>query len=103
MDLIDVVDGLMEDCDPDGPTFRKLAKIRSVLERGVMVGPGAMRFLREIQTKVDNVECQHLRRNDRCSFPGIQLCEHVSAFRRCPQYVAVRGTVRGDPLANIGG
>ena len=101
--LIDTLDELIGLADPEGVNYGRLMKLRDSVARNVMIGPSARRFIQELVQRKDNIECRYLRSGGDCGVPGIQECAHTEWFRACHEYRPAYPSLRGDPLAAVGG
>lgn len=87
---------------PGGPAYKRLKKIEDQLKRNVMIGPKSRKFLNELRSKLDNIECKYISRKGMCLKKIGRRCEFRDAYNECADYLAVRGFVAKNPLTTGG-
>lgn len=103
MDLLERIVWLQSQADPELSAWIRLKKLRELVERKVMINPGDMAFLNDLQLRLDNVECDNLGEAGGCKVKGIARCRHIKRFKACPYYDRSKPQTRGNPLAGLVG
>lgn len=103
--LLEIIDSLLSEADPEGENAERLRRYRQFVLDGVMLGAGARAFLARMVEECDNVECAHLSHVGNCGVRRGAPCASQADFQACADYQRPRAhNGRGrSPLAPIGG
>lgn len=101
MDLLSRIDFLQSYADPELYAWKRLSNMREKVLRRVMIGPSDMKFLNDLQHKIDNIECKKLGYSGSCSVPGIKNCRHMDRFDRCQYYERPKVKLTENPMAGL--
>lgn len=89
-DLAGRIAHLLRYADPHGEAAPRLARLLKAAQENCILGPGALRFLSDLERRTQNIECTSLLGNGAC---GIQAdlgvyapCPHKDRFAACPMY-----------------
>ena len=99
--LEEIIDMLLQYADPEGDVHEKLVKAREKISRGVVPGVKTVALITKLRTRMDNIECRHLRYDGMC-LKLHKKCDHRDKFRACLRYEAPKPSVRGE-LMQLGG
>jgi len=103
--FVEIIDRLLPYATPGGEVHTQLTTLRAQVERGILLGPQARRYIAARLEEVEAVECRHLQPDGACrGIPHKGRCDAVPVFRCCDAYAPpppVGG--RGDPLRPRGG
>lgn len=93
-----MIDRMLPYARPGGEVHQELLRLRGQVDRGVLLGPAARRFLAQRVEEMEAVECCHLTHDGACR--GIARkgkCDHAPNFRGCDTYRPL-APVQGDPM-----
>ena len=84
--MIETIDRLLINADPEGEAAKRLRRYREQAERRVMIGPGALRWINGLIALNDNLECGRMDRAGRCLAQQGATCAHHDRYRSCALY-----------------
>lgn len=96
--ILENVNQMLDVVRPGSEIQKRLQKYRDQLIRNVMLGPSALRFIREAYRAMhDSVECNRLTAMGRCRKTKMS-CRHIDNNKECLDYTRARPQTKGSPL-----
>jgi hypothetical protein len=104
-DLAGRINHMLGYANPQGEVAEKLRRLLTAANEKCILGPVSLRFLSELERRMQNIECCSLSPNGVCGLAadmgGYKRCEYRDRFAACEAYEPVIPT-DAKPLKAIG-